>query len=123
MRIFARLLLIALGGLVAVLLVNTLRRPNHQLGPVPTAPAVALRPDTALAHLAGALRIPAISRTTYAETDTVPFDQLQAYLGRTFPLVYQRLKRQIVNRYENERLRTTAYPDVIRFYTALIRNM
>jgi carboxypeptidase PM20D1 len=99
MRTFIRLLLIGLGGLVVAVLLNTLRLPNHQLGPVPAAPVVALAPDTALAHLVGALRIPTISRTKYADTDTVPFDQLQAYLGRTFPLVHQRLKRQTVNHY------------------------
>jgi carboxypeptidase PM20D1 len=99
MRRFLLLLLLVIVGLAAVLLANTLRLPNHQLAAVPAAPAVALTPDSALAHLAGALRIPTVSRTRYAETDTVPFDQLQAYLQRTFPLVHQRLKRQTVNHY------------------------
>ena len=99
MRFFSRLLLLVLVGLVAVVLVNTFRLPNHQLAAVPAAPAVALAPDSALAHLAGALRIPTISRTKYTETDTVPFDQLQAYLQHTFPLVHQRLKNQTVNHY------------------------
>ncbi len=99
MRRFLRLLLLILVVLVAVLLTNTLRQPNHQLAAVPAAPAVAVASDSALAHLAGALRIPTVSRTKYAETDTVPFDQLQAYLQRTFPLVHQRLKRQTVNHY------------------------
>ncbi|WP_254244182.1 M20/M25/M40 family metallo-hydrolase [Hymenobacter sp. BRD128] len=93
------MLLLVLVGLAAVLLVNTLRLPNHQLGPVPAAPAVAVVPDSATAHLAGALRIATVSRSHYAETDTVPFDQFQAYLQRTFPLVHQRLKRQTVNHY------------------------
>jgi len=99
MRRFLLLLLLAIVGLAAVLLVNTLRLPNHQLAAVPAAPAVAVTPDSALAHLAGALRIPTVSRTRYADTDTVPFDQLQTYLQRTFPLVHQRLKRQQVNHY------------------------
>ncbi|MFD1872445.1 M20/M25/M40 family metallo-hydrolase [Hymenobacter bucti] len=99
MHFFIRLLLLVLVGLVAAVLVNTLRLPNHQLAAGPAAPAVAVVPDTALAHLAGALRIPTVSRTKYAETDTVPFDQLQAYLGRTFPLVHQRLQHQTVNHY------------------------
>jgi carboxypeptidase PM20D1 len=99
MRRFLLILLILLTGLAAVLLVNTLRLPNHQMAVVPAAPAVAVAPDSALAHLAGALRIPTVSRTRYADTDTVPFDQLQAYLQRTFPLVHQRLKRQPVNHY------------------------
>jgi carboxypeptidase PM20D1 len=98
-RFFIRLLLLVLVVLGAVVLVNTLRLPNHQLAAVPAAPAVALEADTALAHLAGALRLPTVSRTRYADTDTVPFYQLQAYLGRTFPLVHQRLKRQTINHY------------------------
>jgi len=99
MRRFLLLLLCAVLALLAVLLVNTLRLPNHQLGAVPAAPAVAVAPDSALAHLAGALRIPTVSRSNYADTDTVPFDQLQVYLQRTFPLVHQRLTRQQVNHY------------------------
>lgn len=99
MRRFLFLLLLAVVGLAAVLLVNTLRLPNHQLAAVPAAPAVAIAPDSALAHLAGALRIPTVSRTRYADTDTVPFDHFQTYLQRTFPLVHQQLKRQLVNHY------------------------
>jgi carboxypeptidase PM20D1 len=99
MRRFLLVLLLAVVGLAAILLANTLRLPNHQLAAVPAAPAVAVAPDSALAHLARALRIPTVSRTRYADTDTVPFDQLQAYLQRTFPLVHQRLKRQQINHY------------------------
>jgi carboxypeptidase PM20D1 len=98
-RLFIRLLLLVLVGLAAVVLVNTFRLPNHQLATVPAAPAVALPPDSALAHLAGALRIPTVSRTKYADTDTVPFDQLRAYLQRTFPLVHQRLNLQTASHY------------------------
>ena len=91
MRFFIRLLLLVVVGLVVAVLVNTLRLPNHQLAAVPAAPAVAVNADTALGHLVGALRLATVSRTTYADTDTVPFDQLHAYLERTFPLVHQRL--------------------------------
>ena len=99
MRRFLRLLLIALIGLALVVLANTLRLPNHQLTAVPAAPALPLVSDFMTAHLAGALRIPTVSRTVYAETDSLPFDQLAAYLERTFPLVHQRLKLQTVNHY------------------------
>ncbi|RZK87329.1 MAG: hypothetical protein EOO62_39420, partial [Hymenobacter sp.] len=99
MRLVLRLFALLVVGLVGIVLVNTLRLPNHQLAAGPPAPAVAVAPDSALAHLAGALRLATVSRTKYAETDTVPFDQLQAYLQRTFPLVQQRLKLQIVNHY------------------------
>jgi carboxypeptidase PM20D1 len=99
MRLVFRLLALLFGVLLLVILANTLRLPNHQLAAVPAAPVLALAPDSALAHLAGALRIATVSRTVYAETDSVPFDQLQAYVQRTFPLVHQRLKRQTINHY------------------------
>jgi carboxypeptidase PM20D1 len=99
MRLFLRLLALGLVILVVVLLVNTLRLPNHQLGAVPPAPVLRLPADSATAHLAGALRIAAISRTRYADTDTAAFDSLAAYLTRTFPRVHQQLKLQTVNHY------------------------
>ena len=99
MRRFLRLLALLLGLLLAVLLVNTLRLPNHQLGAVSPAPVLSLSPDSTTAHLAAALRIPTISRSRYADTDTVPFDALATYLTHTFPLVHSRLKLQTVNHY------------------------
>ena len=99
MRRFLLLLLFVVLGLAAVLLINTLRLPNHQLAAAPAAPALPLVSDSMTAHLAGALRIPTVSRTAYADTDSLPFDQLAAYLERTFPLVRQRLKLQTVNHY------------------------
>ena len=85
--------------LAALLLVNTFRLPNHQLAPVAAAPALGLDASLTVEHLAGALRIPSISRTDYAQTDTVPFGQLLAYYRQTFPLVQQRLRRQVVNNF------------------------
>ena len=99
MRFTFRLLLVLVAVLAAVLLTNTLRLPNHQLAALPTAPAPLLRPDSTTAHLAGALRLATVSRTRYADTDTVPFDQLSAYLQRTFPLVHQQLKLQTFSHY------------------------
>jgi carboxypeptidase PM20D1 len=99
MRRLLLILALVLAGLASVLLLNTLRLPNHQLAAVPAAPPLALVPDSATAHLAGALRIATVSRTVYAETDTVPFDQLSAYLVRTFPLVHQQLKLQTFSHY------------------------
>jgi carboxypeptidase PM20D1 len=89
MRFLSRLLLLVV-LLVAVLLFNTLRLPKHQLAKVSPAPVLPLMPDSVTAHLAGALRIPTVSRTSYADTDTVAFDQFGGYLQRTFPLVHQK---------------------------------
>lgn len=96
-----RILLILTGFLVvllvAVLLFNTLRLPNHQLAPVPAAPKLNLDPAVTVEHLAGALRLASVSHTNYAETDTVPFGQLLRYYAQTFPLVHQHLRQQVVN--------------------------
>jgi carboxypeptidase PM20D1 len=83
--------------LVAVLLFNTLRLPNHQLVAAPAAPKPNLDQALTVEHLAGALRIPSVSHSNYAETDTVPFSQLLTYYAHTFPLVHQRLGRHVVN--------------------------
>ena len=99
MRFTLRLLALLLVVLLAVLLANTLRLPNHQLGAVPAAPVLRLPPDSATTHLAGALRLATVSRTRYADTDTLPFDALAAYLTRTFPLVHQQLRLQTVHHY------------------------
>ncbi|NML64128.1 M20/M25/M40 family metallo-hydrolase [Hymenobacter sp. RP-2-7] len=99
MRLFLRLLALGVVLLLVAVLVNTLRLPNRQLGAVPPAPTLRLPADSATAHLAGALRLATVSRTRYADTDTVPFDQLAAYLARTFPRVHQQLKLQTVNHY------------------------
>ena len=97
MRFLLRLTGILLLLLVAVLLFNTFRLTNHQMASAPAAPALTLDPAATVEHLAGALRIPSVSRTNYAETDTVPFGQLLRYYRQTFPLVHQRLRRQVVN--------------------------
>ena len=84
---------------VATVLLNTLRLPNHQFPSGPPAPIPALNADSITANLAGALRIPTISRTRYADTDTGAFERFGDYLHRTFPLVQQRLSLQTVNHY------------------------
>jgi carboxypeptidase PM20D1 len=89
-------LLLTLG---IVLLGNTLRLSSAQLSAVPLAPKLVLLPDSTTAHLAAALRIPTVSRTIYAETDSVPFHHLATYLRRTFPLVHQHLRLQHINHY------------------------
>ena len=99
MRFLFRVGGILLLVVVATVLLNTLRLPNHQFPPGPPAPVPALNADSITAHLAGALRIPTISRTRYADTDTGAFERFGDYLRCTFPLVQQRLSLQIVNHY------------------------
>lgn len=89
----------ALLALVAVLLVNTLRLTSHQLPGVAAAPAVAVSPDSALARLAGAVRIATVSTTDSSQTDTAQFSRFDAYLTHAFPLVHQHLRLEKFNRY------------------------
>ena len=65
MRFFLRLLGLGILLLLLVLVANTMRLPSHQLGAVPAAPAVTVA-DSALARLAGAVRIPTVSTTDFA---------------------------------------------------------
>ncbi|GAA4034618.1 M20 family peptidase [Hymenobacter glaciei] len=98
MRFILWLLGVTLVVLLVVLVVNTLRLPSNQLGAVPAAPAVAL-PDSALARLVGAVRIPTVSTTDYTQTDTAQFGRFNRYLQQAFPKVYAQLKLEKFNEY------------------------
>ncbi|MFD1469251.1 M20 family peptidase [Hymenobacter caeli] len=98
MRFVLRLLGWALLGLAAVLVLNTLRVPRHQLGPQPPPAPVAV-PDSAVARLAAAVRIPTVSTTDFAQTDTAQFGRFVAFLRRAYPRVHQQLRRQTFNTY------------------------
>lgn len=94
LRIFAALLVF----LILVLLVNTFWLKSHQLTNVPPAAPIEIS-DSAVQHLAGAIRIPTVSYTDYTLTDTTQFDKFLTYVRATFPLVHQRLKHEILNQY------------------------
>ncbi len=96
MRFFLRLLGLGLLLLLLVLVVNALRLPAHQLTGVAPAPAVPVA-DSALARLAGAVRIPTISTTDYAQTDTAQFGRFGRYLRQAFPRVHAQLKLEKFN--------------------------
>ena len=98
MRFFLRLLGLGILLLLVVLVVNMLRLPAHQLTGVPAAPAVPL-PDSALARLAGAVRIPTVSTTDFAQTDTAQFGRFGRYLRQSFPKVFAQLKLEKFNDY------------------------
>ena len=90
---------LALLALGAVLLFNTLRLKSRQLDAAPAAPVLALAPDSALVRLAGALRIPTVSTTDFAQTDTAQFGRFVAYLRRSFPGVHRQLRLEKFNQY------------------------
>lgn len=98
MRFFLRLLGLGIVLLLLVLVVNTLRLSSHQLGMVPAAPAVPVS-DSTLARLVGAVQIPTVSTTDYAQTDTVQFGRFGRYLRRSFPRVFATLKLEKFNDY------------------------
>ncbi len=98
MRVVLRLLGLVLLGLILALVVNTLRVPRHQLGAVPP-PAPMAMPDSAVLRLAAAVRIPTVSTTDFAQTDTAQFGRFVAFLRQSFPRVRRRLRRQTFNTY------------------------
>ncbi len=98
MRFFLRFLGLGLLGLVIVLVVNTLRVPRHQLAHVPPPAPVAV-PDSAALRLAAAVRIPTVSTTDFAQTDTAQFGRFVAFLRRAYPRVHRQLTRQAFNTY------------------------
>ncbi len=98
MRYLLRLLGLGLLGLLLILVVNTLRLASHQLIGVAPAPAVPVA-DSALARLAGAVRIPTVSTTDFAQTDTAQFGRFGRYLRQAFPKVHAQLKLEKFNGY------------------------
>ncbi|WP_420147350.1 M20 family peptidase [Spirosoma sp.] len=98
MRLILRIIAALLVLLILVLLVNTFRLKSHQLTDVSPASPIEV-PDSAIQHLAGAIRIPTVSYTDYALTDTTQFDKFLTYIRTTFPLVHQRLKHETFNQY------------------------
>ena len=98
MRSFLRIIALLLVLVIIVLLVNTFRLTSHQLADVPPAAPTTV-PDSAIQHLAGAVRIPTVSYTDYSLTDTTQFDKFVAYLQATYPLIHQRLKHETFNNY------------------------
>lgn len=98
MRFFFQLLGLALLVLTVMLVVNTLRVPRHQLGAQPPPAPVAM-PDSAVARLAAAVRIPTVSTSDFAQTDTAQFGRFGAFLRQAFPRVQQALTCQKFNTY------------------------
>ena len=98
MRFLLRLLGLGILLLLLVLVANTLRLPSHQLTGVAPAPAVPLA-DSALARLAGAVRIPTVSTTDFTQTDTAQFGRFGRYLRQAFPKVHAQLKLEKFNEY------------------------
>jgi len=98
MRFLLRLIGFLVVVLISVLLVNTFRLTSHQLTDVSPAAPITV-PDSAIQRLAGAIRIPTVSYTNYALTDTTQFDKFLTYIRAAYPLIHQRLKHETFNQY------------------------
>lgn len=85
--IFLVLLLI---GWILVRTFNAKPWPRH-----PAAPLAAL-PDSALSHLSAAIRIPTISPQDPNRIDTGAFLHYRTFLETSYPLIHQRLTREMV---------------------------
>lgn len=93
-----KIFLVALGGLgllVAVLFVNALRL-SPDTDSVDAAPTLLFDSDAAVERFAASIRIPTISFETVEETDTTHFLALHDHFEATYPLVHERLGREVV---------------------------
>jgi carboxypeptidase PM20D1 len=91
-------------GLLVTMAWRTAHLPDNQLhGPVPEEAPVSAAETMRLAELlAGAIRIPTISYDKDADggrTDTAQLLKLHAYLRKSFPLVHEKLRVDVVNGY------------------------
>ncbi len=92
LALLALLVLLAL-----VLLFNTYTLKSKQ---VTAEPAILVSvPDSAYAHLAGAIRFPTISYSEDAVPDSTAFYGFHRYLEQTFPRVHSNLTKTLINGY------------------------
>lgn len=98
MRFILRIVVLLLVVVIVFLLVTTLRLTSHQLTNVPSAPPISVS-DSVIQRFAGAIRIPTVSYTDYALTDTTQFDKFLTYIRASYPLIHQRLNPQTFNQY------------------------
>lgn len=99
LRPMRKLLALAGTALVALglVLVGRALRFTSETTPLPPPVEVAVDAEAAAARLAGALRIPTISRSDPPHVDTSTFAAMHAHLEQSFPLTHARLHRETVN--------------------------
>ena len=88
-------LLVALLGLGAVLVVNTFRFRSRQVAADPVS--ITVDPQGAAERLAGALRFQTISFQDSADFNGPEFERFQHYLAETFPRTHAALSRELIN--------------------------
>lgn len=90
MRRLLAVLGLIIATVVAVVLVRVMSFTIDQ-GPLPESPVVDIGTDAAAARLAGAIRIPTITRTEPPRLEPATFAAFRAYLAESFPLAHTRL--------------------------------
>ncbi len=88
-------LLAAVAALFVVLVVRTVTFASKQ-PPLEAAVAVDIDAEAAANRFAGAIRFPTISYLEEGRTDSAAFRGLHEYFQEAFPLVHERLRREIV---------------------------
>ncbi len=89
-------LLALLLGLAAVVVVRTLMF-TARIEPLPPAETVAVDREAAAERLAGAIRIPTVTRTRAPHFDPATFEAFHQYLREQFPLAHTRLSTETIN--------------------------
>jgi carboxypeptidase PM20D1 len=84
------LLVLLLTGWIFIRTFNAKPWPKHKAG------SIAALPDSAISHLSMAIRIPTVSPQDPSRIDSGVFLQYRHFLQSAYPLIHQRLSREIV---------------------------
>jgi carboxypeptidase PM20D1 len=87
MKTLLKYTLFALLALVTILLVNTFRTKSKQMLGVPLAPTISIS-DSAVSHLAEAIRYRTVSYTDVSLMDSTQFEKFLAFVQKTYPLTH-----------------------------------
>ncbi len=96
MKIFmgaAGLLLLVLAVVLGINYFSAKPWPSHHAGPLQPLP------DSAVAHMSEAIRIPTISPEDTLHIDTASFNRFRLFLETSYPLLHQHCTRTIINGY------------------------
>lgn len=97
-RKLAAVALAAAALLIGALVVNTARHDSRQIDVPPIAP-LAIDPQRAAEHLAGAVRLRTVSHDGRPDASAAEFVKLHAHLEQSFPHAHRAMKRELVGDY------------------------
>jgi carboxypeptidase PM20D1 len=96
-----KILLVLVGALLTIaviMFVNTMQLSHHQIEPGEMQP-VMIDQDAMVSRFSAAIKFKTISFENPADRDTVEFAAFLDFIEREYPLVHERLERQLFNRY------------------------